>query len=134
MTISEKKLDDLKEFFDLDFDQAVSQNKRVTVRYIRDDIKVYLKITRLLIANKSYPVTLHDISSRGVLVSCDKKLQVNNKHSLVLEFEDGKQYAIQSKILRRTKAAQYYYGIKFSSINHDLGEHLLVTQKDLIFK
>ena len=114
-------------------------NRRLGVRFIRHDIQVTLCRAGMLelafnAMRKDLPVQLIDISSRGVLIKSDLKLNVNKKIILTLSFADSRQFQIPSIIVRKEKAGASLYGVKFEKTNHRLAEYLLITQKVLTFK
>lgn len=120
--------------FDIDFTKDLPDNKRYAVRYIRSNIKASVLKVRLFGLGKPIGLELLDISSKGALISTGKKIRKNKKITLILEFEDGKVFEIESKIVRLEKDQSFQYGVKFNRFNHDLGNYLLKTQDDLIFR
>ncbi len=132
------KLDFAQDIFDLDLEldltDAINSNRRRTVRYIRKDIKACVNKVKFFRFGKPYAIDLHDLSTRGAFISLDKKLNINKKLTLILIFEDGKQFEIPAKIVRKEGVKKYRYGIKFDKYQNDLGDYLLKTQTNLIFK
>lgn len=122
------------DIFDIDFTKDLPDNKRYAVRYIRSNIKASVLKVRLFGLGKPIGLELLDISSKGALISTGKKIRKNKKITLILEFEDGKVFEIESKIVRLEKDQSFQYGVKFNRFNHDLGNYLLKTQDDLIFR
>lgn len=122
------------DIFDLDLIKDLPDNKRYAVRYIRSNIKASVLKVRLFGLGKPVGLELLDISSKGALISTNKKIRKNKKITLILEFEDGKVFEIESKIVRLEKDQSFQYGVKFNRFNHDLGNYLLETQDDLIFR
>jgi hypothetical protein len=120
--------------FDIDFTKDLPENKRYAVRYIRTDIKASIIKVRLFRVGKPMGLDLLDVSSKGALISTGKKIRKNKKITLILEFDDGKVFEISSKIIRLEKNQVYRYGIEFNRFNHDLGDYILETQDDLVFK
>jgi hypothetical protein len=134
-------MNDINEFsrnsddiFNLDFTKDLPENNRFAVRYIRTNIKASVLKVRLFGLGKPLGLELLDISSKGALISTNKKIRKNKKITLILEFEDGKTFEISSKIVRLEKDQTFQYGIKFDRFNHDLGNYLLETQDDLVFR
>ncbi len=134
-------MNDINEFngnpddiFSLDFTKDLPENNRFAVRYIRTNIKASVLKVRLFGLGKPLGLELLDISSKGALISTNKKIRKNKKITLILEFEDGKTFEISSKIVRLEKDQAFQYGIKFDRFNHDLGNYLLETQDDLVFR
>ncbi|WP_198244670.1 PilZ domain-containing protein [methane-oxidizing endosymbiont of Gigantopelta aegis] len=127
----QKQDDDI--FRDLDEDTGFI-NKRTAVRYIRKDITTVVLIRSLFSASKLM-VNLVDISSKGALIACSKKFPRNKNVSLQLIFKDGKVFRIDATIRHhRNSKGCYFYGLKFNHANDKLGEHLLNTQTDFLFK
>ena len=122
------------DIFNLDFTKDLPENNRFAVRYIRTNIKASVLKVRLFGLGKALGLELLDISSKGALISTNKKIRKNKKITLILEFEDGKTFEISSKIVRLEKDQTFQYGIKFDRFNHDLGNYLLETQDDLVFR
>ncbi len=123
--------------FSLDFlDQEIEldnswSNKRVAVRYLRNDIKATIKIHSFW-----YPrlvqVLLRDVSSRGAAVFSEKKLGKNKRICLYLLFKDGSRFDINATVAY-CDHENHRYGIKFDNIDKPLAEHLLHTQTELLF-
>ncbi len=108
-------------------------NKRIAVRYIRDDITAFL-FTKIWFKSIRLPVKLIDISSKGALISCPKKLALNKKIILSLRFQDGKQFDLPATIIHKKKDNAQSYGLKFEVLSNKLGDYLLSSQNDLVFK
>jgi PilZ domain len=113
-------------------------NRRLGIRYIRNDIGTTIRKTGLfhfsLRATHDISVKLVDISSRGVLVATNIKLPINTKVFLTIRFADFKEFEIPGKVVRKSEGAVVIYGIKFDSLNNDLADNLLATQRRLSFK
>lgn len=127
-------LDFPNDIFDLldrevDIDSSFA-NKRVAVRYRRNDIKAVLKIPSILFP-RLIPVILTDISSKGAAIRSNKSLKRNRKICLFLLFNDGTRFSING-IVAHTEAAPRY-GIKFDEYQSGLADHLLQSQTDLHF-
>lgn len=112
----------------------LSKHKRLAVRYIRDDIRVSIRfdgfLSRFAFWLKALPVRLIDISSRGVLIGCPKKLKIPKRIIVTLVFKDSKTFILPGRIIRA--ADDNHYGVRFSGFSHPLGEHLLKTQEDRV--
>ncbi len=114
--------------------ESVIKNQRVATRCVRPDISAYLSDLGLFSFGKAISVKLLDITSKGVLIATDKKLKVNQKLTLTLCFHSGKTFTIKASIVRIAPLSRYEYGIKFDRYNNELGDHLLTTQSQLVFK
>ena len=125
---------DIDDFFNFDFTDQDLENKRVAVRYVRRDILVFVKKDTLLKLGKFLKFKLHDISSKGILISSEKKFKIKTKLNIHIYFKSGTRFIIKARIIRVIKKENYFYGIKFEKFNHALGDHLLETQEDLIIK
>lgn len=126
-------------WFNIHAPAPFKSNRRLGVRFIRDDIDVSVQKNSLFdlrfgTKSKQIPVQLIDISSKGVLIATDVKLQVNKKLLLTLRFVDLREFQMFSTIVRKTNAELNLYGIKFDQIDSRLADYLLVTQKKLTFK
>jgi hypothetical protein len=130
--------DTLDDLLNIDFSDDLKKNKRDAVRYIREDIAASVCKIRLFnfgfLTNKEILVELLDISSKGVLISTNKKLPLKKKITITLKFEDEKTFQIKACVVRTVPDLKYQYGIKFDRFNNDLGDYLLETQRKLIFK
>ncbi|MCK9607162.1 MAG: PilZ domain-containing protein [Methylomonas sp.] len=127
--------DFLEDFFFDELDQDIEldsllTNKRVSVRYRRNDIRAVVK-THSLLFPRLIKVLLLDISSKGAAIKCEKKLTVNSRVSFFLQFNDGRRFTIKA-IVANTQSAPRY-GLKFDSYQTELADHLLSTQTDLQF-
>ena len=123
-----------RDIFDLDTDDTIQDNGRRSVRYVRSDIKVVLITKNLLGIDKKIQAQLQDISSKGLRVSAEEKLSINKKITVALKFKDGRRFNMKAKVVRQSSNNKLDYGIKFEERQNDLGDHLLETQTDLLFK
>lgn len=128
---SQDPTDELDDIFKLD---VFNDNKRISIRYIRDDIAAYIRLPHFFGHGKAMPAKLYDISSRGALIALEKKLKVHSRPILLLHFKDGRQFNIKAKVIHKISEPEWLYGLKFESFNHALGDYLLETQDDLQFK
>jgi hypothetical protein len=122
------------DFFDFDISADQAINNRITTRFIRKDIKVTFSKNGLFSFGRETPVDLIDISSKGVLIRSHKKLNIRGKITLELKFDSGKTFKIEGIVVRKPTLSNIRYGIKFNRYNDELGNYLLETQKQLIFK
>jgi hypothetical protein len=126
--------------FDPDLSDSKFNNQRLATRYIRNDIKgVFYKIDFFTSVGFNFfrrliPIQILDISSRGVLVSTDKKFKIDTKIVLGLKFRHGKSFRIKAEVVRKSTVSDYEYGIKFDEYNNELGDCLVETQSELKFK
>lgn len=129
MADSDSFLDDLEEFeLDLNLDD-LSPNKRICVRYKRQDIKAVVK-TRSLFFSRLFRVQLLDISSKGAAVHCKKPLKPKTRLDFFLFFKDGRRFTISATVAY-SQLEPPRYGLKFDRYQSELGEHLLNSQTDL---
>jgi len=124
---------DNDEIFDMNFTDEKIQNHRTAVRYIREDISLSLQKDGLLNSSKKIPAKLLDISSKGATIECDIKLGINEKVILKLIFKDNKEFSIHAKTIHHVKNKNQF-GIKFDIFHHKLGDYILSSQHELIFK
>lgn len=114
-------------------------NQRRTVRYVRKDIRARIWQRRwfhnfgLAWLRRDFAVELLDISNRGCLIASPKKLERNDKIVVLLQFETGKLFEINASVVRKSAAGDEY-GIQFTEYNDALGEYMLQTQNELLFK
>ncbi|MGR9085820.1 MAG: PilZ domain-containing protein [Gammaproteobacteria bacterium] len=126
--------------FDPDCSESKFINQRSATRYIRNDIKTVLYSVDLLTSfgfnffRRLIPVQLLDISTRGMLISTDRKLKTGAKIVLGLKFNSGKSFRIKAVVVRKSTESNYEYGIRFNDRHDDLGDYLVDTQRELRFK
>ncbi len=116
-------------YFDADI---TDNNRRTTVRYVREDITVIL-IEKKMFSTNRIMVKLLDIGSKGVSISCAEKLAVNKKVNLQIFFSDGRKFEVESIIVRKQNIPELQYGLKFQRYQNSLGNYLLSTQSNLVF-
>jgi len=108
-------------------------NKRIAVRYIGTDIIAALKLLGIFNSKKKYSIELIDISSKGVAIKSKKNIAVGKNIVLYLAFKDKTIFRIPAKIVYENKTKQQY-GVKFDQINNKLGDFLVSSRQDLLFK
>ncbi len=118
---------------DLSNRNAIHHNRRIAIRYVRPDISALL-LKKGFIRSTETLIQLLDISSKGALICCSTKLAVKNRVTLRLIFRDGKKFTLAATVVHKQNASKKQYGLKFDTMNNDLGDYLLFTQNDLIFK
>jgi PilZ domain len=123
---------------DQDLTEPSRVNRRKSTRFVRNDIGITLRQIGMFNFNFSknidLPVKLVDISSRGVSIATKLRLSVNKKVLLVIRFSDFKEFEIPSTVIRKSPGEMHHYGIKYDSVNNDLANYILKTQKKLTFK
>lgn len=119
--------DELDQEIDLD---SLLLNKRISVRYRRNDIKAVIK-THSLLFPRLIKVQLLDISSKGAAILSDKKLKPKKRVSFFLQFQDGRRFTIKATVANHQAAPRY--GLKFDKYQTELADHLLATQTELLF-
>ena len=148
MSTFEDKMDAIHDEFmsDLTGDDGLSainlsrssyKNKRVATRYVRNDIIIALcEITQFSFGKEIFIdfVKLNDITSRGLSFSIDQYIAINKKIVLNLAFHSEKTFKITATIVYRSNSTPYQYGVKFAYDNYELSDHLLETQRNLVFK
>lgn len=107
---------------------------RKAVRYGRTDIKATLCRKSLFHWTKPFDVDIHDVSTRGAHIASSRKLIINASYTLLIAFKSGKTFEIEGKVIHKKTSSEDSYGFKFDVYNDDLGNYLLTTQTDLIFK
>ncbi len=125
--------DELEDDLNLDLDE-LENNRRRTIRYVRDDIDAQLTVYKLIGKSKPINVELLDVSSKGALINAPSTtFRINSKVDLELIFKsDSRPFTIPGTIVRKT--VDMNFGIKFSSYQNNLGDHLLDTHTDLVFR
>jgi hypothetical protein len=117
--------------------KATGKNKRVATRYVRDDIILALcEITQFSFGKEIFIdfVKLNDITGRGLSFSINQYIAINKKVVLNLAFHSERTFKITATIIYRTNSSPYQYGVKFTADNYQLSDHLLETQRNLVFK
>lgn len=113
-------------------------NRRMSVRYVRNDIGVTVKkigvFNFTFLTDRGRSAKLVDISSRGVLIATNMRLATNKKIILTLRFADFKEFEIPGKVVRKSLGDLQIYGIKFDHLNEALADHLITTQRKLTFR
>lgn len=109
-------------------------NNRVAIRYVRNDIHVTLITLNIFNLPKKNMVKLIDISSKGIAIKCNKKLALKTKVIIQLIFRDKRMFKISAIIVHRINKENNEYGLQFVKFNNKLGDYLLSTQNDLVFK
>ncbi|MCK5728127.1 MAG: PilZ domain-containing protein [Methylococcales bacterium] len=125
--------------FSIDPTININSNNRKTIRYIRNDILASVHISNIIgyYSAKKPPhleVKLLDISSKGALISCPKRLRMRKKIKLVLVFKTNKVFEISARVVREETYDPQIYGIKFDNMDHSLGDYLLESQTNLILQ
>ncbi len=141
---SEEDFSELSHFEhdDLGIDPSVNSfhNQRKTVRYIRTDITTFISKAdifgsySLFSHSRAIEVRLLDISSKGALIASPDSVRINKKILLTLIFDANRKFDIPAKVIREAPEARKVYGLKFETIHHELGDYLLETQTELIFR
>jgi hypothetical protein len=120
----------------------LQQNQRKSVRYVRKDVTVFISqadvfgFYTLFSFSRAIKVKLFDISSRGILIGGPSRLKLrkNQKILLTVIFNSNKTFEIPARVAREIMEERKFYGIKFDKVNDALGDYLLESQTDLIFK
>jgi hypothetical protein len=95
-------IDELDQVIDID---CLLLNNRISVRYRRSD-------------------------SKGIAIHSQKKLRVNGRVSIFLQFNDGKRFTVLATVSNKVAPR---YGLKFDTYQTELADYLLATQTDLTF-
>ena len=112
------------------------KNKRISPRYVRDDIVVALCEPTTFFGKETFVsfVKLNDIASRGLAFSTEHQLVAQKKIILNLWFQSEIAFKINATIVYKLNSKPYQYGAKFDEENHDLADHILETQRKLVFR
>jgi hypothetical protein len=133
MSNPEDKTDN-NDIFSINLSAEELNNQRTAVRYIiTTDITLTVCILGLFSFSRHIPVKLADISSKGAAFECDKSIPVKKKIELNLLFEDKTRFTIPAIIIHKKNSAGLY-GVKFNQFNNELGDYLLSSPNNLIFK
>lgn len=118
------------------------KNQRKSVRYVRKDITAFISQAdifgtySLFSYSRAIKVKLIDISSRGALIGgpSSMALKINQKIMLTLIFSSNRKFEFPSTVKREITQERTFYGLKFDAVSDTLGEYLLESQSDLVFK
>ncbi len=121
------------DFFELSLTSEQINNKRTAVRYIRNDITAQIDITGFFNSSTLRPVDLLDISSKGAAIKCSKPISLKKKIILNLLSEGKTIFKISAKFVYNNQSTQNY-GLKFDQFNNKLGDFLVSSEHDLVFK
>lgn len=113
------------------------KNKRISPRYVRDDIVVVLCEPASSFSSKEVFmgfVKLNDIASRGISFFSEQYLVSQKKIVLYFRFQTDRTFRINATVVYRLNTKPYQYGVKFDEENSELAEHLLETQKKLVLR
>ena len=129
-------------FDEEDSDYNRGGNERRSVRYVRSDITVFVSKPDIFGSYTLFRVSrptqakLFDISSRGVLLAGDSKLALrkNQTVKLTLIFNTNRMFEFPARVVREVTEQRKLYGVKFDQVNDELGDYLLESQTELIFR
>lgn len=90
---------------------------------------------------ESFKCNLHDISAGGILVSCNKELQENDKLEFILDL-NGKKLIVFGLIVRKTlnvnSRTAYIYGIRYDRMSEfersEITKFIFTEQRKMIKK
>jgi hypothetical protein len=111
-----------------------TKNRRIAIRYVRNDITATLIQSNFFNVKKTTSVRLIDVSSKGAAIQCDTSLTLKKQVILELLFKDDQVFKIPAFIIHKTNEKNTDYGLKFVRFNNELGDYLLSSQNDLVFK
>lgn len=123
-------------------DSNFGGNQRKSVRYVRKDITIFISQPdffgsySLFSVSRATKVKLFDISSRGALIAGPSRLilKKNQRLKLTLIFSTNKMFEFTAKVVREVTEERKLYGLKFDKVNDTLGDYLLESQSDLVFR
>lgn len=84
--------------------------------------------------NKRILAKFRNLSTNRVKILTYSPLNKRHRYNLVFTLDNGETHKIDTKIENYQHKVKHSYGVKFEKSNDDLGESLLETQTDLIFK
>ena len=89
-------------------------NQRKHTRFVRDDIKAYIIPVSFLSLQEPIACKLIDISSAGVQLFTKTKFETNIKLTLVLQFDNGHEFKLKAKIVRKKEINHYLSNHNFN--------------------
>ena len=85
-------------------------------------------------SNNQIPAKFRNLGSSSVKILTHKPLNPKEQYNLIFMLSNGKKHKTLTQIDDYQHHIYYNYGIKFDKANDDLGEYILETQTDLVFK
>ncbi len=117
-------IDDMKGVT-LNSEDSLTQ-RRANSRYVREDINVWLNLKRGIFRNHAEPTELINISHHGIAIRGGKRLGEGHRLSLLIKFDDGKEYTLIGRVAHRSvHNGNYITGVKFDKANRLFQEYLL---------
>jgi len=104
------------------------------IKNLLDNKDVALDKLYLYESNKQIPAKFRNFHSSSVKILTHTPLDTKKQHSLIFILSNGDKYNTLTQITDYQQHKYNNYGIKFDKANDELGEYILETQTDLVFK
>jgi len=101
---------------------------RKAIRYKKDDMEATLIIKHWYGSSDPYPITIEDISSKGLCITTVKELSINAK--VILDLSIAKDYSVTTtaKVVRTYSATRY--GLTFDKVQHQAIDYIVSDEAD----
>ncbi|MFW5442812.1 MAG: hypothetical protein ACKE51_00695 [Methylococcaceae bacterium] len=104
------------------------------LQYFLNNKAAPLKSIHLFESNQELKIKFRNLTTSSVKVLSNVAINLNEHHSILFTLYNEEQQKTSCKINKHQKIINYSYGIKFDKPNDALGDCILETQTDLIFK
>jgi hypothetical protein len=112
----------------------LSNHSFPALQYFLKNKAAPLKSLHLFESNQEILMKFRDLDASSVKIFTYVPLDIKENHSLLFILNNGEQQKISSQIDQYQRLINNSYGIKFEKMSDKLGDHILETQTDLIFK
>ena len=112
----------------------LSNHSFPSLQYFLKNKSAPLKSLHLFESNQEIPIKFRNLSDSSVKIFTNVPLNIKEKHSLLFILSNGEQQKTFTEIDNYQRIINYNYGIKYEKPSDKLGDHILETMTDLIFK
>ena len=115
-------------------DTYLSLHSFPKINELLNDKEISLDRLDLYRSKEQIPAKFRNLGSSSVKVLTHTPLNTKEQHDLIFILSNGKKHKASTQIDDYQHNISYSYGIRFDKASDDLGEYLLETQTDLVFK
>ena len=115
-------------------DNYLSVHSFPKIKELLNDKKTSLEKLYLYKSREQIPAKFRNLGSRSVKILTHTPLNLKEQHHLIFIMSNGKKHKASTQIDDYQHHIYYNHGIRFDKTSDELGEHLLETQTDLVFK
>ena len=105
-----------------------------SIKTLLNDKEISLERLCLYESKDQVSAKFRNLNSRSVKVLTYTPLDPKKQHCLIFILSNGKKHKVLTQINNSQHRIYYNYGIKFDKASNELGDYILETQTDLIFK